>query len=107
MRGADVRVFSKLRPREVAPSGMMVALSLVDGELGVNLEKVALNKILNTDLAAQMLEVSGEVTLLVNICSQERKSRSLHFAKCHGVHELALGLMRNVGPDCGMVCAAH
>ena len=72
MRGADVRVFSKLRPREVAPSGMMVALSLVDGELGVNLEKVALNKILNTDLAAQMLEVSGEVTFLVNICSQER-----------------------------------
>ena len=68
MRGADLRVFSKLRQREVAPTGMMVALSLVDGELGMDLEKVALDIILNTDLVAQMLEISGEVTLLVNIC---------------------------------------
>ena len=107
MRGAYIGRLSKLRQREVAPTGMMVALSLVDGELGVNLEKVALDIILNTELVAQMLEVSGEVTLLVIIRSQERKSRSLHFAKGHCVHELALRLMRNVGPDCGMVCAAH
>ena len=75
MRGADVRVFSKLRQREVAPTGMMVALSLVDGERGVYLEKVALHILLNTDLAAQMLEVSGEVTLLVNICSQDSREK--------------------------------
>ena len=81
MRGADVRVFSNLRQREVAPTGLMVALSLVDGELGIDLEEVALHIILNTELVAQMLEVSGEVTLLVNIRSQERKNRSFHFAK--------------------------
>ena len=107
MRGADVRVFSNLRQREVAPTSLMVALSLVDGELGIDLEEVALDIILNTDLVAQMLEISGEVTLLVNIRCQESKSCSLHVAKGHCVHELALGLMQNVGPDCGMVCAAH
>ena len=85
----------------------MVALSLVDGELGGDLEVVALHIILDTCLGEQMLEISGEVTLHVNIRSQERKSSSLHFAIGNGVHELALRLMRNVGPDCGMVCAAH
>ena len=59
------------------------------------------------DLVAQMLEISGEVTLLVNICSQESKSRSLHVVKGYCVHALALRLMWNIGPDCGMVCAAH
>ena len=106
MRGVYIGRVSKLRHREVAPPGLMVALSLVDGELALP-EEVALQIILNTDLDEHMLEVSGEVTLLVNIRSQERKSRSLHFAKGHCVHELALRLMRNVGPDCGMVCAAH
>ena len=80
MRGAYIGRYSKLRQREVAPPGLMVALSLVDGELAF-LEEVALHIILNTELVAQMLEVSGEVTLLVNIRSQERKNRSLHFAK--------------------------
>ena len=106
MRGADVRVFSKLRQREVAPPGLMVEWSLVHGELALP-EEVALHIILNTDLDEQMLEVSGEVTLLVNIRSQESKSRSLHCAKGQCVHELALRLMQNVGPDCEMVCAAH
>ena len=106
MRGAYIGRHSKLRQREVAPPGLMVALSLVDGELALP-EEVALHIILNTDLDEQILEVSGEVTLLVNIHSQERKGLSLHFAKGHCVHELALRLMRNVGPDCGMVCAAH
>ena len=81
MRGADLRVLSHFRQREVAPTGMMVALSLVDGELGMDLEKVAHDIILNTDLVAQMLEISGEVTLLVNICSQESKSRSLSISR--------------------------
>ena len=85
----------------------MVALRLVDGELCSDLEEVVLHIVLDTCLGEQMLEMSGEVTLLVNIRSQERKSSSLHFAIDNGVHELALGLMRNVGPDCGMVCAAH
>ena len=107
MRGAYIGRQSKLRQREVAPAGLMVKLSLVDGELGGDLEAVALDIILDTCLGEQMLEISGEVTLLVNIRSQERKSSSLHFVIGNGVHELALRLMRNVGPDCGMVCAAH
>ena len=109
MRGADVRVFSNLnlRQREVAPTGLMVALSLVDGELGIDLEEVALQIFSDTCLGEQMLEMSGEGTLLVNIRSQESKSRSLHCAKGRCVHELALRLMQNVGPDCEMVCAAH
>ena len=85
----------------------MVALSLVDGELGGDLEAVALDIILDTCLGEQMLEISGEVTLLVNIRSQESKSCSLHFAIGNGVHELAFRLMRNVGPDFEMVCDAH
>ena len=84
----------------------MVALSLVDGELAL-LEEVAFQIILNTGLGKQMLEVSGEVTLLANIRLHERQSSAIHFAKGHCVHELALRLVRNVGPDCGMVFAAH
>ena len=102
-KGRTIGRHTKLRPREVAPPGLMVALSLVDGELALLEHHI----ILNTDLDEQMLEVSGEVTLLVNIRSQDRKSRALHFAKGHCVHELALRLMRNVGRDCKMVCAAH
>ena len=106
MRGAYIGRYSKLRQREVAPAGLMVALSLVDGELAF-LEEVALQIFLDTGLGEQMLEISGEVTLLVNIRSQERKSCSFHCAKGRCVHELALRLMRNVGPTCWMVCAAH
>ena len=54
-----------------------------------------------------MLEISGELTLFVNFRSQEGKRRFLHIAKGEGVRELALGLMRNEGPNRGMICAAH
>ena len=54
-----------------------------------------------------MLELSGELTLFVNIRSQEGKRCFLHMAKGDGVRELALALMRNEGPNNGMVCAAH
>ena len=57
MRGAYIGRYSKLRQREVAPPGLMVALSLVDGELGIDLEEVALHIILDTCLGEQMLEI--------------------------------------------------
>ena len=83
MRGEYIGRYAKLRQRDVAPAGVMAALSLVDGDLGIDLEEVALQIFLDTGLGEQMLEISGEVTLLVNIRSQESKSRSLHVANLY------------------------
>ena len=54
-----------------------------------------------------MLEISGELTLFVNIRSQEGKRGFLHMAKGDSVRELALALMQNERPNSGMVSAAH
>ena len=58
-------------------------------------------------LGEQMLEIPGEIAFLVHVRCQEGNCCSLHFSIGHGVHELSLRLMRNVGPTCGMVGAAH
>ena len=84
----------------------MVTLRLVDGKLSLLVE-FGPQKFLDIWLGKKMLEISGEITFLVNIRSQESKRRFLHIAKGEGVRELALGLMRNEGPNSGMVCAAH
>ena len=77
----------------------MIELRLVDGKLTFK-TVLALHIFLDTRLGEQMLEISGELALLVHIRCQEGKSRSFHFAKGHRVHELALRLMLNVGPTC-------
>ena len=100
MSEAFVGRSSKLSQREVAPSGLMVALRLVDGKLAFHVA-IALHHIfLDTRLGEQMLEISGELALLVHIRCQEDKSSFLHLAKGDSVHELALRLMLNVGPTC-------
>ena len=84
----------------------MVTLRLVDGKLSVLVE-FGLQEFLDIWLGKKMLEISGEITFLVNIRSQESNHRFLHIAKGEGVRELALGLMRNERPNSGMVSAAH
>ena len=84
----------------------MVTLRLVDGKLSVLVE-FGLQKLLDIWLGEKMLEISGEITFLVNIRSQESKRRFLHIAKGNSVRELALALMRNERPNSGMVSAAH
>ena len=99
MSGAYVGRCSKPSQQEVARSCLMVALRLVDGKLAFN-TFLAHHTSQDTRLGEQMLEISGELALLVHIRWQEGRSSFLHFAKGDGVHELALRLMRNVGPTC-------
>ncbi len=54
-----------------------------------------------------MLETFSEVTFLVHVGGEEGERGPLHFAIRNGVHELSLRLVRNVGPTCGIVGAAH
>ncbi len=106
MIGADVGLLSKHIEREVSPSGLMVALRLVDGELAGTL-MFALDKVLYIFLREKMLEALSEITYLFHIRIEEGNECALHFAIGHCVHELSLRLMLNVGPTCGIVGAAH
>ena len=106
MSAADMRRLLKYSQRKVAPSGLMVALRLVDGKLAF-LVLLAPHIFFDIWLGEQMLEIPSELAFLVHVRCQEGNSSSLHFAIGHGVHELSLRLMRNVGPTCGMVDAAH
>ena len=109
MSAADIGRCLKLSQCKIAPSGLMVALRLVDGKLAFKVV-LALHIFLDIRLGDQMLEISGELALLVHIrCQEGARAAPIHFAKGHGVHELelALRLMLNVGPTCWMVCAAH
>ena len=69
MSGAYVGRSSKLRQRKVVPAGLMVALRLVDGKLALKV-LLALYIFLDIWLGEQMLEISGEVTFIVNIFSK-------------------------------------
>ena len=106
MSAADVGWLFKNIPRKVAPSGLMVALSLVGGKHAVFVI-LAPQIFLDIWLGEQMLEISGELALLVHIRCQEGEGSSLPFVIRQSVHELSLRLLRNVGPICGIVGAAH
>ncbi len=54
-----------------------------------------------------MLETCSELIFLVQICGEEGERGPLHFAIRHSVHELPFSLVRNVGPTCRIVGAAH
>ena len=106
MSAADVGRLFKYSQRKVAPSGLMVALRLVDGKLAFQV-LCARHVFFDIWLGEQMLEIPGEFAFRVHICIQEGSSCSLHFTIGHCVHELSLRLMLNVGPTYWMVCAAH
>ena len=69
MSAADVGCPSKNIPRKVAPSGLMVALSLVDGKLAC-LVLCALHVFFDIWLGEQMLEIPGEFAFLVHVGCQ-------------------------------------
>ena len=106
MIAADVGQFVQHSHRKVVPSGLMVTLSLVERNLAV-LVVLAPNVYLDFWLGDQVLEISGEFTVLAHIRCQEGDDSSLHFAIGQSVHKLSLCLMQNVGPTCGIVGAAH
>ena len=69
MSAADVGCPSKNIPRKVAPSGLMVALRLVDGKLAC-LVLCALHVFFDISLGEQMLEILGEFAFLVHVGCQ-------------------------------------
>ena len=94
---ADVGQFFKHSHRKVVLSGLMVTLSLVGGKHAVFVI-LAPQIFLDIWLGEQMLEISGELALLVHIRCQEGDDSSLHFAIGHSIRELSLCLMQYVGP---------
>ena len=73
MSAADVRRLLKYSQRKVAPSGLMIALRLVDEKLAFKVA-FALHIFPDTRLGEQMPEISGELALLVHIRCQEGNS---------------------------------
>ena len=73
MIGADVDRFFKHSQRKVAPSGLMVALCLVDGKLAC-LVILALHVFFDIWLGEQMLEISGEFGFLVHVVGNRARA---------------------------------
>ena len=69
MSAADVGWLFKNSQRKVAPSGLMVALRLVDGKLACQV-LCALHVFFDIWLGAQMLEIPGELAFLVHVGCQ-------------------------------------
>ena len=69
MSAADVGRLFKYSQRKVAPSGLMVALRLVDGKLAI-LVLLAPHIFFDIWLGEQMLKISGELAFLVNVGCQ-------------------------------------
>ena len=77
MSAADVVRLFKYSQRKVAPSGLMVALRLVDGKLAL-LVLLAPHIFFDIWLGEQMLEIPGEFAFLVHVRCQVGNSGSLH-----------------------------
>ena len=69
MSAADVGCPSKNIPRKVAPSGLMIALRLVDGKLAFPV-LFAIHVFFDIWLGEQMLEILGEFAFLVHVGCQ-------------------------------------